>query len=152
MTTLSLRPAGKDITYVVMKNDASNKLSMPDHGTLPIAKSTSRTADIGELFKQLKKLIAKHQANQGLIKASVTTQARTLAHLHTAEIRGLCVTAAITAKVPSKLITPAATFAQSGKVKDTLKNDDLFNQNIEGELPKAKRDLALLILNHFEKK
>jgi Holliday junction resolvasome RuvABC endonuclease subunit len=152
MTTLSLRPAGKEITYVLIKNDKSEKLTLIDQGMLKIVKSTSRTADIGELFKQVKKLIAKHQVNQILIKASASTQNMNLAHLHTAEVRGLCVTAAISAKVPVKLITPSATFAQSGKVKESLKNDELFERNIEGELPKTKRDVALLVLNHLEKK
>ena len=151
MTTLSLRPAGKEIVFVLIKSDDSEKLTLIEQGMLKIVKNTSRTADIGELFKQLKKLIATHQVNQILIKGSASTQNMNLAHLHTAEVRGLCVTAAITSKVPAKLITPAATFAISGKVKETLKNDELFERHIEGELPKTKRDLALLVLNNLEK-
>lgn len=152
MTILSLRPAGKEITYVLIKNDDTEKLTLLDQGALKLSKSTSRTADIGELFKQLKKLIALHQVNFILIKASVSTQDMNLAHLYTAEIRGICVAAAMSTKTQAKLISPAATFAQSGKVKETLKNDDLFTRHIEGELPKTKRDLALLTLNHLEKK
>jgi Holliday junction resolvasome RuvABC endonuclease subunit len=152
MTTLSLRPAGKEITYVLIKNDDSEKLELMGQGSLKLVKSTSRTTDIAELYKQLKKLITSHQVNFVLIKASVSSQSMTLAHLHTAEIRGICSVAATIAKVQVKLVTPAATFAQSGKVKDTLKNDDLFERNISGDLPKTKRDLALLVLNHLEKK
>ena len=152
MTILSLRPAGKEITYVLMKNDESKGLTLMAQGTLKVTKSTSRTDDLAELFKYLKRIITTHQVGQILVKASVSTQDMNLAHLHTAETRGLCVSAAIVTKVPVKLITTTATFAQSGKVKDSLKNDKLFDQNITGELPKAKRDLALLILNHFEKK
>ncbi|WDE96007.1 hypothetical protein PQO03_09805 [Lentisphaera profundi] len=152
MTILSLRPAGKEILYTLIKNDDSEKLTLLDQGTLKLVKNTSRASDIGELFKLVKKFMATQQVNYVLIKGSASTQDMNLAHLHTAEIRGICVAAAATAKVPAKLVTPGATFAQSGKVKDSLKDDDLFNRNIEGELPKTKRDLALLVLNHLEKK
>ncbi len=152
MTILSIRPAAKEITYVLIKNDKSDKLDLIAQGSLKLAKSTSRTADIADLYKQLKKLMTTEQVNYVLIKASVVSQDMTLAHLQTAELRGSCVIAATTSKVQLKLITPAATFAKSGKVKETLKNDDLFERNISGELPKTKRDLALLVINHLDRK
>jgi hypothetical protein len=113
-----------------------------------------QTGDVVDAYHAMHERVRDYVANHGvgemIIKASAVGQSRpTLAHLRSAELRGvICVAAkaggAITKLVPKAVIS--RTFGDR-KVDQYVEDDRFWQEALDGDLTKGRREAALLVLS-----
>lgn len=148
---IGLVVSGKQISGVHLKIE-SDAAALVNHFSWKL-QSGDEVLAYSAIFERIKDYIKNHSIDQAVIKASAVGSNRpTLAHLKSAELRGLiCVAAnlggATTSLLQKSLIS--RTFG-SRKVDDYIGDDSFWKEKIKGILPKGKREAALLILSQID--
>lgn len=102
------------------------------------------------MHERVRDYVANHGVCEVIIKASAVGQSRpTLAHLHSAELRGVVSVGAKAGGATTRLVQKAVISRTFGDRKaDQYVQDDAFWQDaLDGDLAKGRREAALLVLS-----
>ena len=113
-----------------------------------------QTGDVAEayaaMFERVKDYVINNDILNVVLKASAVGQNRpTLAHLKSAELRGVITVAAVAGGAKANLIqkgTISRTFGKR-KVDEYVKDDSFWNKEALSDLAKGRREAALLVLS-----
>jgi hypothetical protein len=97
--------------------------------------------------------VSENRIRNTVIKASAVGREKVkLGHLHSAELRGIVCIAAKIGGSEVSLVQKAAISRSFGerKADDYVKDDGFWDQQIEGDVAKTRREAALLILSQRE--
>ena len=112
--------------------------------------SGDETLAYAALYERVKEYIQNNSITTVVIKASAVGKNKaTLAHLKSAELRGVICAASVAGGAVTKLIqkgTISRTFGDR-KVDDYVKDDSFWDDQLLGDLNKGKREAALLVLS-----
>lgn len=101
-------------------------------------------------FERTKDYVRENGIHNTVIKASAVGREKVkLGHLHSAELRGVVCVAAQTGGSKVTLVqkaTVSRTFGER-KADDYVKDDHFWEQQVDGDIAKTRREAALLILS-----
>lgn len=134
---------------------------VPDTGPLIIVNDTSISLQKGDtaeaysvLHNELSDYARENGINNAIVKGSAVSQQGkpTLAHLHSAELRGVAI-AALASVCATKSVTKATMSKNIGdrKVDDYVKDDDFWGSNFSGSVRSGSKEAAFCILTECRK-
>jgi hypothetical protein len=102
------------------------------------------------MYDRVKDYVKNNGIEHVVVKASAVGQNKpTLAHLKSAELRGVITVASVAGGASTQLIqkgTVSRTFGDR-KVDEYVKDDSFWNKHVNGDLAKGRREAALLVLS-----
>ncbi len=113
-----------------------------------------QTGDVVDAYhvmhERVRDYVANHGVSEVIIKASAVGQSRpTLAHLRSAELRGVICVAAKVGGAMARLVSKAVISRTFGdrKVDQYVEDDGYWKEALDGDLTKGRREAALLVLS-----
>lgn len=143
--------SGTKVNFVHLecKNDEPKLISQ---FTWPL-QDGDKSAAYALFFERTRDYVSENKIKNTVIKASsVGLEKVKLGHLHSAELRGIVCVAAQMGGANVILVQKATISRTFGKRKadDYVKDDGFWNEQIEGDIAKTRREAALLILSQRE--
>ena len=145
---LGLAVAGEAVTAVEVLVPKTGKLQLQSDNTWKL-QTGPRPAAYGVMYQQVADHVRENAVDRVVVKGSaLSTGGTKLAHLESAELRGVVMAAAV-AHTTVETLTKAKLSKTFGtrKADEYIKDDDFWDAELDGSLRAMSKEAALLLLS-----